>query len=178
MGMFDKNNALGTIDGDAVPRLHRKNFFGDFTGIDVDNFNWGFGGGDIEFTEGEYKNQVAYDALLGQFYKWNGDRWEATKGDEALNLYRNRNEYQANQVDGINQENLAFKSYQTAIEPEGKTSVRYPSNVSTGKKSDYVLFDFFDYQPPFRDNAAFASELPEGVRASKVSNWKWGTNNK
>jgi hypothetical protein len=40
------------------------------------------------------------------------------------------------------------------------------------------LFDFFDYQPPFRDNAAFASELPEGVRASKVSNWKWGTNNK
>ena len=97
MGMFDKNNALGTIDGEVVPRLHRKNFFGDFTGINVDNFNWGFGGGDIEFTEGEYKNQVAYDALLGQFYKWNGDKWEACKGDEALKLFRNRNEYQQTQ---------------------------------------------------------------------------------
>ena len=174
----EKNNYLGTIDGDAVPRLHRKNVFGDFTGIDVDNFNWGFGGGDIEFTEGEYKNQVAFDYLTNSFYKWNGDRWEACKGDEAETLYRNRNEYQQNQVDGINQDNLAFKSYETAIEPVGKTSVRYPSNVSTGKKSDYVLFDFFDYQPPFRDNVAFASELPEGIRASKVSNWKWGTNNK
>ena len=175
----DKNNFNGTIDGEVVPRLHRKNFFGDFTGINTTgSFNWGFGGGDIEFTEGEYKNQVAYDALLGVFYKWNGDRWEACKGDEALELFRNRDEYQQNQVDGINQENLAFKSYETAVEPVGKTSVRYPANVSTGEKSDYVLFDFFDYQPPFRDNTSFTSELPEGVRASKIANWKIGGTDK
>ena len=171
MGFLDKNNFNGTIDGEVIPRLHRKNFFGNFSGVNTTGaFNWGFGGGDIEFTEGEYKNQVAYDALLGQFYKWNGDRWEATKGDEALKLFRNRNEYQQNAVDGINQENLAFKSYSTAVEPIGKTSVRYPSDVSTGKKSDFVLFDFFDYQPPFRDNVAFSSELPERIKSSKVKN--------
>ena len=117
MGFLDKNNFNGTIDGEVIPRLHRKNFFGNFSGVNTTGaFNWGFGGGDIEFTEGEYKNQVAYDALLGQFYKWNGDRWEATKGDEALKLFRNRNEYQQNAVDGINQENLAFKSYSTAVD--------------------------------------------------------------
>ena len=51
-------------------------------------------------------------------------------------------------------------AYNTAIEPIGKNSLRYPGNVSTSENSDFVLFDFFDYQPPFKDNQQFSSTLP------------------
>ena len=38
-------------------------------------------------------------------------------------------------------------------------SVRFPDDVATGDMSDYVVFDFFDYQPPFRGNETFGAEL-------------------
>ena len=158
-----KNNFTGYIDGDQVPRIFRKNIVGDVAGISTDGLGTWPGSGTIEFTEGEYLNQIAWDMDSLSFFKWDGEDWTRCKGDEALELFRNRNEYQGN----AEKESMKFESYSTAIQPKGSTSVRYPSDVSTGKNSDFVLFDFFDYQPPFRDNQAFSSELPSKVRASQ-----------
>ena len=58
-------------------------------------------------------------------------------------------------------------AYNTAIEPIGKNSLRYPNNVSTSENSDFVLFDFFDYQPPFKDNQQFSSTLPDDLKAAR-----------
>mgnify|MGYP005682063503 CR=1 FL=1 len=158
-----KNNFTGYIDGDQVPRIFRKNIVGDVAGISTDGLGTWPGSGTIEFTEGEYLNQIAWDMDSLSFFKWDGEDWTRCKGDEAVELFRNRNEYQGN----AEKESMKFESYSTAIQPKGSTSVRYPSDVSTGKNSDFVLFDFFDYQPPFRDNQAFSSELPSKVRASQ-----------
>ena len=58
-------------------------------------------------------------------------------------------------------------AYSAAIEPEGKNSLRYPGNVSTSENSDFVLFDFFDYQPPFKDNQQFSSKLPNDLKQAR-----------
>ena len=58
-------------------------------------------------------------------------------------------------------------AYNTAIEPIGQNSLRYPNNVSTSENSDFVLFDFFDYQPPFKDNQQFSSTLPDELKAAR-----------
>ena len=70
----------------------------------------------------------------------------------------------------INQENKHSNLIQQLVEPIGKTSVRYPKNVSTGDKSDFVIFDFFDYQPPFQE---ITQHFPLNYQKhdKKVKNW-------
>ena len=58
-------------------------------------------------------------------------------------------------------------AYNTAIEPIGQNSLRYPGNVSTSENSDFVLFDFFDYVPPFKDNQQFSSKLPDDLKSAR-----------
>ena len=38
-----------------------------------------------------------------------------------------------------------------AVAPENARSVRYPHDMRIGDSEDFVLFDFYDYKPPFQD---------------------------
>ena len=40
----------------------------------------------------------------------------------------------------------------------GNASLRYPSDLTAGENSDYVLFEFKKYLPPFRDQAALKEQ--------------------
>ena len=81
-----KNNFTGYIDGDQVPRIFRKNIVGDVAGISTDGLGTWPGSGTIEFTEGEYLNQIAWDMDSLSFFKWDGEDWTRCKGDEAVEL--------------------------------------------------------------------------------------------
>ena len=132
----------GTIDGEKVPRLQ---------------IEWRNGSQVATGREGNYINEIGFSFSNSTYYKWNGKSWETVSDlqnlTEATRLYRNRVEY-ANEA-----EKLRLKAYETAIEPIGYTSLRYPANVSTGEHSDFVLFDFFDYQPPFKNNTNFETKV-------------------
>ena len=41
-----------------------------------------------------------------------------------------------------------------AVAPENARSVRYPHDMRIGDSEDFVLFDFYDYKPPFANRAA------------------------
>ena len=132
----------GTIDGEKVPRLQ---------------IEWRNDSQVATGREGNYINEIGFSFSNSTYYKWNGKSWETVSDlqnlTEATRLYRNRVEY-ANEA-----EKLRLKAYETAIEPIGYTSLRYPANVSTGEHSDFVLFDFFDYQPPFKNNTNFETKV-------------------
>lgn len=155
----------GTIDGDQVPRLDWKN------GRAVGK---GPNGG-----QGEYINQVAWSSYNSTFYKWDGNDWVTVSNvanlTEATKLYRDRDLYQENNTalkeEIKEKESIKFTPYEAAINPVGFTSVRYPKNVSTADNSDFVLFDFFDYQPPFKDNQTFSGELSNDLKASFANGW-------
>ena len=163
----------GQIDNQNVPKLRVKN--GVLVGI-------GPNGG-----AGEYINQIAFRKSNSTYYKWNGVSW-VTVSDvqnltEATKLFRQRDEFkEATANDSITtpaleKEKLKLSAYKTAINPVGFTSLRYPDNIATSDNSDFVLFDFFDYQPPFKDNQIFGSELPDSLKASDA-NVNWASINK
>ena len=140
----------GTIDGDKVPRLQ---------------IEWRNGAQQAVGREGQYINEVAFSFHNSTFYKWNGYSWETvsdvTNLTSATELYRNKEQYMGNTTSSptIEKENLRLKPYETAVESIGYNSLRYPKDVSTADNSDFVLFDFFDYQPPFKDNQNFETEV-------------------
>ena len=132
-------------------------------------------------------NQIAFRKSNSTYYKWNGVSW-VTVSDvqnltEATKLFRQRDEFkEATENDSITtpaleKEKLKLSAYKTAINPVGFTSLRYPDNIATSDNSDFVLFDFFDYQPPFKDNQIFGSELPDSLKASDA-NVNWASINK
>ena len=99
----------GTIDGEKVPRLQ---------------IEWRNGSQVATGREGNYINEIGFSFSNSKYYKWNGKSWETVSDlqnlTEATRLYRNRVEY-ANEA-----EKLRLKAYETAIEPVGYTSIRYP----------------------------------------------------
>ena len=150
----------GKIDNELVPRLlNDKN--GNYIGISTNGISGSMGSEVAEYSEGQYINQIAWDRNWFTYKKWNGQSWENVSRENAFDLYRKKDEF----INQNSPESLKFKAYSTTPEPIGK-SIRYPTDVSTGSNSDYVLFDFFDYQPPFRGNATMDDELPDALKAS------------
>ena len=140
----------GTIDDHKVPRLQ---------------IEWRNGSQQAVGREGHYINEVAFSFHNTTFYKWNGYSWETvsdvTNLTSATELFRNKEQYMGNTTSSpaIEKETLRLKPYETAVESIGYNSLRYPKDVSTADNSDFVLFDFFDYQPPFKDNQNFETEV-------------------
>lgn len=159
----------GKIDNELVPRLlSDKN--GNYIGISTNGISGSVGSEVAEYSEGQYINQIAWDRNWFTYKKWNGQSWENVSRENAFDLYRRKNEF----INQNSPESLKFKAYSTTPEPIGK-SIRYPTDVSTGSNSDYVLFDFFDYQPPFRGNATMDDELPDALKASDTVGF-WSLN--
>ena len=85
---------------------------------------------------GDYKVTNSKNAVGGNvntYWKWDGRDWTEV----------NENEYK--QSTGNNQ-------YVNKNEPDAQsvsTAVRYPADLSIDVDSDYVLFEFFEYVPPF-----------------------------
>ena len=85
--------------------------------------------GDVTTTTG--KDHLGRDATV--YWKWDGKDWtEISKGEYS---------------------NTTNTSYVKLGEPNGEsasTALRYPYDVAMAEDSDYVLFEFYKYQPPFK----------------------------
>lgn len=103
--------------------------------------------GDFKITQG--KN------ILGQstnvYWKWDGKDWKETS----------ESEYKA--ATGV-------KEYATrGQEPDAESvssAVRYPADLSVSSDSDYVLFEFYEYQPPFKGVETDINKTPGEVANS------------
>ena len=151
----------GTIDGERLPRLK--------LGSD----------GQLSVFEGSPDGKGAYDGqvafrraggLVDHLYIWRESTgtWELdiADGDQrAVKQFRQNVKERTKDKEGFN---VAFK---TAIAEIGSNSLRYPNDVSTSRNSDFVLFDFFDYQPPFKDNQQFSAQLPDELKGAKANGW-------
>ena len=92
--------------------------------------------------EGDTK-QTTGKNVLGQetpvYWKWDGKDWTEVNETEYRNLNDNTNYTPRNQ------------------EPDAasiSSAVRYPRDLSIGSDSDYVLFEFYEYQPPYNGTDA------------------------
>ena len=92
--------------------------------------------------EGDTKQTTGKNAVGGEvpvYWKWDGKDWTEVSETEYKNLNDNTNYTPRNQ------------------EPDAasvSSAVRYPRDLSIGADSDYVLFEFFEYQPPYNGTDA------------------------
>jgi len=101
----------------------------------------------------------------GTYFKWNGKKWVPIGQEEAMTLFTSQDFWK--EQDANSNQSSALDMMKVAVEPLGR-SLRYPRDVSTMQNSDFVLFDFFDYQPPFKDaESVTLYDLPKELRGSK-----------
>ena len=161
MGM-GANSLNGRIDNESVPRLLHENGKNGNKVVGIKD-----SAGRV-FGEGQYPNQVVYNNFSGRFHYWDGSSktWADFDGQNmnfaAAELFRSN--YKSRTGTDSEGFNVAYK---TAVEDIGYNSLRYPADVSTDSNSDFVLFDFFDYQPPFKDNQQFYAQLPDSLKAAR-----------
>ena len=92
--------------------------------------------------DGDTKITVGKDKLGREqnvFWKWDGKDWVNINEGEYKEINNNTNYTPRNQ------------------EPDAasvSSAVRYPRNLSVGSDSDYVLFEFYEYQPPYNGTDA------------------------
>ena len=168
MGM-GSNNWNGRIDGEKVRQIPWA-MPGDGSPIaDTWGLNGALGG------KGEYDGEVVYrldtpgGGVRGDFFIWSeqNQNWVKSRYDnkDAIEQFRKNKELQSKNKEGWN------VKYKTAVAEVGQNSLRYPDNVSTSSNSDFVLFDFFDYQPPFKDNQQFSDQLPDELKGARSNGW-------
>ena len=92
------------------------------------------------------------------YWKWDGKDWTEVSEREYKNLNDNTNYTPRNQ------------------EPEAKSvssAVRYPRDMSIGEDSDYVIFEFYEYQPPYNGtDANIKSTAAENI--ANIAQWAGG----
>lgn len=81
---------------------------------------------------------TTYTGGFGSFkyWEWNGNDWIEITRDKWKSA------------------NPGGTAYNTVQVPAGGTTtgaLRYPANVAMKENSDYVMFEFFEYQPPFQN---------------------------
>jgi hypothetical protein len=89
-----------------------------------------------------------------EYWRWDGSQWlKATGPNVKINK-----ELLAEQQGGT----LAYTNFGT---PTGlNTSLRYPRDAAMAKESDYVLFEFYKYSPPFKGlNTGATKDQSQGV---------------
>ena len=84
--------------------------------------------------------------------KWTGEKWVIISEDEYNRLKANASQYKNDAV--------PVTRYTPVIEEV--ESVRYPFDIATHASNDFVIFDFFDYQPPFSKNKVSGNEYIDG----------------
>lgn len=87
--------------------------------------------GDVAVSTG--KNQFGGDVQL--YWEYDGKQWNEINKKKYEDKTKNYSYITGNQ------------------DPEAEsisTSIRYPSDLSIGVDSDYVVFEFYEYQPPFK----------------------------
>ena len=84
--------------------------------------------------------------------KWTGEKWVIISEDEYNRLKANKSQYKNDAV--------PVTRYTPVIEEV--ESVRYPFDIATHASNDFVIFDFFDYQPPFSKNKVSGNEYIDG----------------
>ena len=87
-----------------------------------------------------------------QAIKWTGEKWVIISEDEYNRLKANVSQYKNATVE--------VTRYTPVIEEV--ESVRYPFDIATHASNDFVIFDFFDYQPPFSKNKVSGDEVIDG----------------
>ena len=59
-----------------------------------------------------------------------------------------------------------FKKYSPQL-AEASKSLRYPNDVSIANTSDFVIFNFYDYKPPFQERNSIGASLPYMTKNGK-----------
>ena len=160
MGQFYGKNIIdGSIDGERLPRISLSDSpYDSELVLDGAPDNSSAKEGDVAFRKTM--------GIGADYYIFTNGKWthESYLDVSAVEQYRNNIERDTGERFKDGKWKVA---YSAAIEPEGKNSLRYPGNVSTSENSDFVLFDFFDYQPPFKDNQQFSSKLPNDLKQAR-----------
>lgn len=124
---------------------------------------------------GTYRNEVRFAKIFlqdtGSFWKWEGkpggfqgSGWVKVPANEARNLYLNRDKYM--QVESDKKDN--YNTLEVSTNPKGPTGIRYPSNIASDISNDYIIFDFYNYVPPFSGNKPMEmGDLPKNLKLFK-----------
>ena len=160
MGQFYGKNIIdGSIDGERLPRISLSDSpYDSELVLDGAPDNSSAKEGDVAFRKTM--------GIGADYYIFTNGKWthESYLDVSAVEQYRNNIERDTGERFKDGKWKVA---YTAAVEPEGQNSLRYPGNVSTSENSDFVLFDFFDYQPPFKDNQQFSSKLPNDLKQAR-----------
>lgn len=76
-----------------------------------------------------------------KWYRWDGSQWLSASGSTTIADYERL----------FLQQNGGSTAFTGLPAPSLTTSLRYPADAATSTTSDYVLFDFYEYQPPFQN---------------------------
>ena len=149
---IDTRYIMGTLDGDLVPKLLNGNTIeGAGTYVNEIKFSLPTGG----------SNQWG-GPIKGVFKRWDGDSWVKIDAAAAEILYKQRDKFKPNANDSSKYK--ALTSYTSA------SAIRYPKDIASGEMSDYVTFDFYDYQPPFSANKKMSVFDLDGTGGLKKKN--------
>ena len=180
MGLFVKyddlpppsggNTLNGTIDGVRVPRL------------DIQT-NWLFANyiADVGTYRGEVKFYMSSASsggflggpISGDFRIWTGSDWAKVSPEVATEFFNNKDKFIQ-----VEKNKKAYSVFSNKRLPSGsKKAIRYPRDIAEGEASDYVLFDFYEYQPPFKvDKVMTKYDLPKGYGRTKKGSFRLITN--
>jgi hypothetical protein len=97
------------------------------------------------------------------YYRWNGTNWQ----------WNGRSKPSGTAVDAVTKEplgtssgsaqnlgTLAIPSPKVNAKQDADKALRYPSNRPINGDSDYVVFEFFDYKPPFKGGKSTGTGTP------------------
>ena len=133
----------------------------------VKNPNTYLGGVNGEFVGEVMKtygsNQPGGQPKKFKTWSWNGQSWDEigpaeyqdklSRQDQLKADFINRTQKGEFVTDDIRKK---FAKYSPTLRAE-EQSLRYPKDVSIHSKSDFVIFNFYDYKPPFHDKKSLAT---------------------
>ena len=132
--------------------------------------------------KGQYINQVIKTTtgnLPGQqdkkigYWKWNGAEWVSISESKYVELYSQKDVFEQDHIQATQDGELVsddirnkFKKYSPQL-AEASKSLRYPNDVSIANTSDFVIFNFYDYKPPFQERNSIGASLPYMTKNGK-----------
>ena len=159
---------LGSIDHVQVPNLDIQTnwLFQDYI-ADVGTYR-----GEVKFYRSN-SGGVLGSSIGGHFRLWDGSNWAKVSPEVAAAFFRKKDKF-------IEAEKLrkSYSVFSNKRLPSGsKKAIRFPKDIAEGEASDYVLFDFYEYQPPFKvDKVMTKYDLPKGYGRTKKGSFRLITN--
>ena len=87
-------------------------------------------------------------------WKWNGANWETISTFEYNRLIKKGLNPTTEQLEAKDELDYVTMPYVPTVADKGIGSLRFPSDVATSSDSEFVIFDFYDYKPPFQGKKA------------------------